>query len=74
MTEIADVQVVVEPILVDRDTTAKLLGGISTDKLDQLVRAGEISARQVGKRVVFEVSEIRRFARECPAWEPRRSA
>lgn len=74
MSDIADVQVVVEPPFVDRETTAKLLGGISTDKLDQLVRAGEIAAKTVGKRVVFEVSEVRRFARECPAWEPRRSA
>jgi hypothetical protein len=73
MTDI-DVQVVVEPPVVDRSTTAQLLGGISIDKLDELVRAGEIAAKTIGKRVVFEVAEIRRFARECPAWEPRRSA
>jgi hypothetical protein len=73
MTDI-DVQVVVEPPVVDRSTTAQLLGGISIDKLDELVKAGEIAAKTIGKRVVFEVSEIRRFARECPAWEPRRSA
>ena len=73
MTDI-DVQVVVEPPFVDRETTARLLGGISTDKLDQLVRAGEIAAKVIGKRVVFEPTEIRRFAADCQSWEPRRSA
>ncbi|MEV5360610.1 helix-turn-helix domain-containing protein [Micrococcus luteus] len=74
MTDLLAVSVQLEPPFVDKNTAAQLLGNISTDKLEQLVRAGEIAAKTVGKRVVFEPDEIRRFARECPSWEPRRSA
>jgi hypothetical protein len=74
MSDQPDVTVVVEPVFVDRETAAQMLGGISIDKLDQLVRAGEIAARRVGKRVVFEPGEIRRFASECPSWEPKKVA
>jgi hypothetical protein len=31
---------------------------------------GEIVPRLIGKRIVFPVAEIRRFARECPCWDP----
>lgn len=74
MTEQPDVQVVIEPEFLDKAATCQVLGGISEDKLDQLLRAGDITAKRVGKRVVFAVEEVRRFAKACPSWEPRRSA
>lgn len=74
MTDQLDVAVAVEPSFVDKDTAAKMLGGISVDKLEELMRSGEITAKTVGKRVVLEPDEIRRFARECPSWEPRRAS
>jgi hypothetical protein len=54
-----------------RDNLAQLLGGISVFKLDQLMRAGEIEAKVIGKRVVFDLDEVRRFAKELPSWEPK---
>lgn len=71
MTDKPDVVVSVLPLLLDKETTAQMLGGISVYKLDELVRAGRISAKQIDRRVVFEVDEVRRFAAECPSWEPR---
>jgi hypothetical protein len=61
----------IEPELLDKPTTCAVLGGISIDKLEALMRAGEIVPRRIGNRVVFPVAEIRRFASECPSWEPR---
>lgn len=61
----------VEPELVDKQTACAMLGGISLDKLEALMRAGEIVPRVIGKRVVFPVDEVRRFAGELPSWEPK---
>jgi hypothetical protein len=49
-----------------------MLGGISEDRLEAFMRAGEIVPRLIGKRVVFAVEEVRRFARSRPSWEPKR--
>lgn len=67
-----DVAVTVEPEFLDKAATCAMLGGISPKKLESLMLAGEIVPRLIGSRVVFTVSEIRRFAAECPSWEPRR--
>lgn len=74
MTEQPDALVSIEPEFVDKPTTCQMLGGISSFKLEELMRAGEIVPRVIGKRVVFPVAEVRRFANECPSWEPKRSA
>lgn len=71
MTE-PQVTVAIEPEFLDKDGTCTMLGGISKDKLEALMRAGEIVPRLIGSRIVFPVTEIRRFAAECPSWEPRR--
>jgi hypothetical protein len=65
------VDISVEPVLLDKEATAQLLGGISVFKLDQLMKAGEIEAKVIGKRVVFDLDEVRRFAKELPSWEPK---
>ena len=69
--DLPDITVTIEPELVDKKTACQMLGGISTDYLETRMRAGDIVPRMVGKRVVFAVEEVRRFARECPSWEPR---
>ena len=71
MTDQPAVAVTIEPELVDKQTACQMLGGISVDRLEAFMRAGEIVPRLIGKRVVFRVDEVRRFARECPSWEPR---
>lgn len=74
MTDQPDVAVSIEPEFLDKAATCAVLGGISGDKLEALMRAGEIVPQVIGKRVVFAVGEVRRFARECPSWEPKRAA
>lgn len=66
------VAVAIEPEFLDRPTTCQVLGGISKEGLDRLVKAGEITPKLIGSRVVFPVEEVRRFARECKSWEPKR--
>ncbi len=41
------VEVVVNPVLCDKETTAQLLGRISEFKLDELLRAGRITAKRL---------------------------
>jgi hypothetical protein len=67
------VVVSLEPEFLDKATTCQVLGNISEDRLEALMRGGQITPRMIGKRVVFPVSEVRRFARECPSWEPKQS-
>lgn len=74
MTEQPGVNVSIEPEFLDKKSTCHVLGGISLNRLEELMRAGELVPKVIGSRVVFPVSEVRRFARECPSWEPRRSA
>lgn len=72
MTDQPGVVVTVEPEFVDKTTACAMLGGISREKLEALMRAGEIVPQVIGHRVVFRVAEVRRFAAECPSWEPKR--
>lgn len=70
MTDSQAVVVAVEPAFLDKTAVCVMLGNISIDKLDQLIRSGDIIAQKVGKRVVITPDEVRRFAAECPSWEP----
>lgn len=74
MTDLPDVAVTIEPELVDKPTACQMLGGISVDALERYMRNGDIVPRLAGKRVVFRVDEVRRFARDLPSWEPRSAA
>ncbi|WP_044109744.1 helix-turn-helix domain-containing protein [Mycobacterium canetti] len=72
---VPQVVVAVEPELVDKKTTCQMLGGISIDRLEALMRSGELVPRKLGGRVVFRVADVRRFASELASWEPpKRSA
>lgn len=72
MTGLPDVAVAtVEPEFLDKKTTCHVLGGISRERLEQLMRAGQIVPKMIGSRVVFPLAEVRRFARDCPSWEPK---
>ncbi|HXD25370.1 MAG TPA: hypothetical protein VN609_05525 [Propionibacteriaceae bacterium] len=65
--------VAIEPEFLDKKTTCQVLGGISVDRLEALMRAGEIVPKTIGRHVVFPTDEVRRFAREYPtSWEPKR--
>ncbi|MEW5810876.1 MAG: hypothetical protein AB1925_15640 [Actinomycetota bacterium] len=66
-----EVMVAIEPVLVDKPVACQMLGGISHDRLEALMRAGEITPKVIGSRVVFPVEEVRRFARDLPSWEPK---
>lgn len=65
------ITVTVEPALADKDTACRILAGIAERKLMQLVAEGQINARKLGSRTVFEVTELRRFAASLPSWEPK---
>ena len=52
-----------EKILLDRKTTASVLGGISLRTLDGLVASGELKPTRVGRRVLFRRADLERFAR-----------
>lgn len=60
----------IEPILVDLQTASKLLA-VSKDLLRQEMAAGNISAQVIGaSKIVFQVSELRRYAAQRRSWEP----
>jgi hypothetical protein len=67
------VTIVMEPVFIDRPTTRQLLANISDRKLDELIKAGRINPKMIDGKIVFTVEEIRRFAVDCPSWEPRSS-
>jgi hypothetical protein len=58
-----------EAKMVSKKDTAHMLG-ISSFKLDQLLHSGKIAAKMIDSRVMFQLSEIKRYVRECPSWEP----
>lgn len=74
MTEQTDVVVSVKPFFLSKPATCRALGDISMDRLEKLMRAGEIVPKTIGGRVVFPVEEVERYASEVPSWEPKRSA
>jgi hypothetical protein len=64
------VVVEVEPLLVDRATACRLLC-LSTTELDEERRAGRIAGRKYGRKVLFSLDELRRYAAALPADEIR---
>lgn len=64
------VLVTVEPITVDKETACRMLG-IGETALMALVTDGELCARKLGRRTVFAVEDLKRFAAKLPSWEPR---
>jgi excisionase family DNA binding protein len=51
-----------EPFLVDKPTGAGLLS-VSVRTLDYLIKDGQLKVRRIGKRVLLDREELRRFAR-----------
>jgi hypothetical protein len=58
-----------EPILVSKRSAATSLG-ISVRTLENLMAIREIVPRRIGKRVLFDVREIHRFARRDHQTKP----
>ncbi|MBU8833827.1 helix-turn-helix domain-containing protein [Mycolicibacterium goodii] len=56
------------PILVSRAEAARLLS-ISVPEVDRLRRVGDLVARRRGRRVLFPMAELRRYADTLPADE-----
>lgn len=67
------VSVGLEPGLLDKEGAAQFLGRVSEYKVDELLKAGRLTAKRIDKRVVFEVAELRRFIADLPNWEPKAS-
>jgi hypothetical protein len=57
-----------QPLLVNRGDAARLLC-MSTREVDRLRASGRIVARRHGRRVLFAINELRRFAESLPADE-----
>ncbi|ASR85646.1 excise [Mycobacterium phage Ellie] len=62
----AEVVVEVEPLFVTREDAARLLC-LSTVELDKLRASSKLVARKYGRKVLFPVDELRRFAQSLPA-------
>ncbi|WNM74133.1 excise [Mycobacterium Phage Nergal] len=63
------VVVEVEPLLVTREDAARLLG-LSTKEVDRLRASRHIVPKRHGRKVLFPIDELRRFAAALPADEP----
>lgn len=61
---------IMEPVFLNKEETTAALGGISLRKLNELMKAGRIIPRVLDGRIMFTPDEVRRFAAECPSWEP----
>ncbi|APD18212.1 excise [Mycobacterium phage Hammy] len=62
---IPPVVVEVEPILLTREDTARALG-LSTKEIDRLRATGDLMPRRHGRKVLFPIAELRRFAQSLP--------
>ncbi|QFG11468.1 HTH DNA binding protein [Mycobacterium phage Ekdilam] len=62
----AEVVVEVEPLFVNRDDAARILC-ISPAEVDRLRAGSKLVARKYGRRVLFPIAELRRFAQSLPA-------
>ena len=61
-----EVVVEVEPLFVTREDAARILC-LSTVEIDRLRASSKLVARKYGRRVLFPVDELRRFAQSLPA-------
>jgi len=62
MPELRNAASTLEPILVGRREATRILGGISLRSLDHAVASGLLKPRRLGRRVMFTVTELQRFA------------
>ena len=53
----------IEPILVDKKDTKKIMGGISLRSIDYLVECGLLRPVRIGRRVFFRYRDLQLFAR-----------
>lgn len=68
---IPQVQIGMEPAFLSKKDTCAALGGVSIRYLEEEMRKGRINPQVFAGRVVFTPEEIRRYAAEQPAWEPK---
>ncbi len=54
----------IKPALTDKRGACAYLGGISERKLEYLVANKEISAKRLGRRLMFRYSDLEKFARK----------
>uniref|UniRef100_A0AAU8GNV1 Helix-turn-helix DNA binding domain n=1 Tax=Mycobacterium phage Pharb TaxID=3136626 RepID=A0AAU8GNV1_9VIRU len=59
------VVVEVEPLLLTREDAARTLG-LSTKEVDRLRANGDLMPRRHGRKVLFPLAELRRFAEGLP--------
>lgn len=64
-------QISMEPAFLSKKDTCAALGGISIRYLEEEMRRGAINPQTLAGRTVFTPEEIRRYAAEQPAWEPK---
>jgi excisionase family DNA binding protein len=65
MSEETSFEVVMEPIAVDTETAARLLG-VSSSTVRAHVRRGELIPRYSGTKPIFPMDELRAFVNELP--------
>lgn len=53
----------IDPILVDKRETKRVLGGISLRSIDYLVECGLLKPVRIGRRVFFKYRDLQAFAR-----------
>ena len=63
------VVVAIEPVTVDKETACRMLG-IGHTQLMGFVVDGDLAAVKLGRRTVFRVDDLKRFAAQLPSWEP----
>lgn len=63
-------QICMEPALLNSKDAAAALGGISVRTLDELRKRGRINAKMNGRMAMYTPEELRRYAEDCPDWEP----
>lgn len=65
-----EIVIEVEPLFVTRENAARMLC-LSVVEVDNLRRAGHVVARKYGRKVLFPVEELRRYAKTLPCDELR---
>jgi hypothetical protein len=66
MTKATRTVVTIEPLFVTREDAARILC-LSVVELDRLRASSKIVARRYGRKVLFPIDELRRFAASLPA-------
>lgn len=69
ITPVAAVTDVIEPALVDIDGAGNYLA-ISRPSVRREMYAGRLAAVRYGRKPLFHLSELRRYADSLPEWRP----